>query len=609
MTIQKKSKIVCNFLWYIIIIVALSIVSASIYDPYSVKRGNEEGVIWLDANVIEQPVEFVNTDHLAVIFLTSNDDLYRSQNIFCIEIYKPQQKEPINTFEISLNSLRKNDWNLKHIFINNLSGKFLIKFSLKKFDDGNIGLLLTSGNQPIKLEHAIINGLEKSQFVQFSYKNFSYLIFGAFLLFYSCLFLIILLFYYSIILFARKQIHSKSNNYMSLLFFCFINMFYFIKYFDNLNANDNWINSYFLPNFADGGIRKSFIGTIYQLFISETVYKKDLLLVYHCTFIMLVITCLIIFRLFTKSASVNKIGNSLILLYAAFPFSISFYFVNYGRVDEYLLMLFAFSVILIYYNKALLVFILTTTAITIHQRYIFTIYPCLLIIMLFNYNSNKSLKNLFSIVLNILIPGIIGYYVQFISKVDYQSLGDYMSVLNQRAKDFSVVEAFVSCEFFLPTSENAYIYGILDQKEFYCRLNLILFLSLISPILYSIMGMLYRLAKRKKLYFFAILTVILAVVPMFMTISDYGRIMTEFSFAVFILLLFMINKNNNFRLSFFAYIRYLKHTYGRYITLFVAMYFIFLGIGRRLYIDPDIVVLLRGFINNLYLDFYDNILS
>lgn len=546
-------KIRLGLIFLFIVSIVISYLLATVNSPYDIIRGGDEVVIKLDRGiVIEQGLYFKNSSNIRMNFL-AYDDLSD-----CSDLIHFFLKESNLSFDLPVSYLRRG-WSLHKVkFPSNLPDGFstlqISQDHIKGDNKCSVGVLLTSGAQKINLPYVKVNdGTERKSFLHLSYKIYSKSLFCIYLFaFFTVSFLTI---------FFKRTILNFLAKYWGFCLFLFVVIVNFIYCYPKFTTNNGWISAYWLPDFfKDGVLRKALVGSIYGFF-HDYVDGKDLIWGYHILFLFLIVclSCCFVYLLRFQSGSKNFISNLLICIYILSQGSVLYFISNngyeYGRVDELLISLFAISIICFHNSKfSYCIFVLSSLAILTHQRYVFTLYPGVFFIFMCKLLLDKDKRYFIPFMLNICIPCLLTIYVQFFSQIN-MSLEKYLSIVDSRT-NLNYIKLFFNLEYFMPTSENAYIFGSLDQVRFRCQLSLIFLFIPFIPFIVCLLNRFQSFNKSKLTIFFYSLLPIFSLF-MFYTTSDYGRVWNELlimMIVVFIVITshYLVIPDNIFNCSYFA---------------------------------------------------------
>ena len=224
---------------------------------------------------------------------------------------------------------------------------------------------------------------------------------------------------------------------------------------------------------------------------------------------------------------------------------------------------------------------ISIVAILSHQIYIFVFYPAIFGLFLYRIFVKQEKRQIVPALLNCGLPGLFGLYVQFFGKIKLP-YEEYMELLKTRT-NLPIVEAMVSGEYYISFAENTYIYGLLDQKIGFNRIYLELTVVLLVPFLVFLIEFWKEACTYHSKKVCKIIHIYLALLPtisilMFLTISDYGRVMTMLVFEEAFLILFLVKLDPRVYGQAFQniYDRW-KGKFGPYHTIIMCIYMLLFG--------------------------------
>jgi len=486
-----------------------------------------------------------------------------------------------------------------------------------------VSILFTSGTQDLPIESVVYGG----ETIDGMYCCLQYGFFPvrAFLISSAIVFAIIAI-AYLLFLIIRKSVKKYAVIYAYL---AVLVIRYVINIGNSLRASelDSWITTPWIINYGDGFVSKALPGTILSLF-TDYISKNLLNVIFHIIFILACVVLCIVMKKLIDIAEERKMNcsdhlidgiNLLLLAYAVGPLSLATYFRQWGRFDVILIICFLVSILIfLYTDKPRLTFIITALsviAILSHQMYIFVLYPTVFCIFLYFIMIRRDRRYVWPFVTNLFIPAGFGFYVQFLGKIN-MPLEDYLAVLQDRT-DTTILSTMVDGEYYLSGSDNVFSFGTLDIHHFNDGLSLALMIVLMIPILYFLWrvwkGAIHNAAgetikiggktiSAKIIYTAIAIIPFIAPVFMFLTISDYGRVLTMFAAGetMLIAVLSVIDRNY-MEPAFTNTIGYYNEKYGKWYFTGLLVYLVSLSTCTSLLI-PEVMQRTTTDINNWMLD-------
>ncbi|MGN0894332.1 MAG: hypothetical protein ACI4ND_04980 [Succinivibrio sp.] len=583
------------------------------------------GLCFCTTNIPYNPVRAPMKDH--TVELRNADKLtqkFQGKNVFGIHIgilsdyelhtsgiVKISLSNENNQCEkyISLRDLRNKSWHdIKIPFsiseIRKISDKYYnLTFEMINFGNNDKLIFLLNDNpQRIKTYPVVINSntLDGST-LQFSY---SFLNVELFLLF-SILCFIALITCKTIFCSDKVRVFIK-NNFILTGYFLLI-IISILKYYHVItDYKEGWKSAPYLVNYHDAGfVSKALPGTILRL-ITDNV-SGHLLICIYITIALVAITLVGWFLNFVlKNTALNykKTISLVLVFYLIWPMNILGYFTSgsIGRVDLILLICFLISLILIKTQKIFCLYaisLFSIIAILCHQLYVFTYYP--FIFLLLTYFTITNFKNYWKILIfNILAPALVTIKIQFFGTPSVE-FNELISLINSHSL-VPVLDTAVWADHYMPTAENIYVFGFLDRQLGKNLQYFVFGLLLLLPyfiILLDLLKKVYLQSTYKKLFILATFCPVIAVLPMYISISDYGRIILEqFNGLYFTILLLVMLFPDLWLTSIKDLVTSIYHKYG-YASLILFFYPIVLGRIAIWAIFPDVGKNIVEQINNL----------
>ena len=298
----------------------------------------------------------------------------------------------------------------------------------------------------------------------------------------------------------------------------------------------SYINGCYVIDYSYGFGSRLVIGSLMHLLFGEVVGAKQAYgFVVFCLVLLSVLFAMFVGTVYRKVN--DKKGKIAIVFLTVFylmsPASPEYLWTweNFGRLDTYLYIL---TLIIMFvtlkvnnqYVKYGLYLMLGILAIAIHQIYIFLFFPTLFVIMVHDIWEEKFSKK--QIVLSVGVMAILCctfLYMQLFSGIYYNDLNTLMAQLNQHA-DFYVDKGTMETEYFWEFKDHI-IKNMLPELPHHLKYGFILF-SMLIPIWGLYLWIWHKTIKLtenklKKWKYRIMLASVLAYVPVFSFMNDWGR--------------------------------------------------------------------------------------
>lgn len=551
-----KKKVLIQFF----LSLAIGLIFALQLSPVSIVRGGNEGVFDLyDGATIEQEIKLKNGNEIYINVLNklSSDDHYYLNNNSQIRV-TIEQGTKSKTYPIDLSAIRTGwSWIFSNTQMSLFDDGFVtVKFSTINIDkDHNIGFLFTSGKQKYSIGNVKYNGKTVSEMFCFlAYDSFS---FNSF--FVASIFAFVGLSVLSLLFALRHALYSNFIKYFPIYVYVLLltyNYFSAIYLHYSDIGNDGWISTPWLISYFDYGlVPKAFPGTLLSVF-KDHISKHTLFTVFNLSFVFTNVLLCYLFKVIISKVQEDKllriIVNSLLILYICSPFSFICYVNTLGRLDILCAMFFIINLItLLRINnrkvQATIIAICSSAAILCHQMYIFCLYPVLFSILLYRVWVQGDKSSILPLVTHVVIPGIVGVVVQFYAKMNLP-IDVVIEQLSSNNSAF-VLPAMIDADYYLPIHENLFVYGYLDSHTWLRMPQLIIFVFLLSPIMYVYFKVASCMVNVESNRYNRIKQLLILLIPLFATfpwiyvISDVNRIMLLFALEYTALLVVLLVLN------------------------------------------------------------------
>ena len=295
----------------------------------------------------------------------------------------------------------------------------------------------------------------------------------------------------------------------------------------------SWTTAWYAMDYSLGLDSRLLIGSLLRLIYPDFLdVQAAYSFVFFATILLLILlSCVLGYALRKSEKEPFKKGLLyLVILYLICPGSPAYLWSleNYGRLDLYLLIFTAVSIV-IYYKvnhlmlRLILVTLMGVMAISTHQVFMFIFFPLLFTIYLDSI-SEKGAKTIHKIIAGLCILSLAGLflYFQFFSGINVGSLEELVSLLTGRT-NLPIHDIALNYEYF--TSFTASVYDLmLNELSERIRYGIIT-LFLLTP-LWVVYGYLWiQILKQKGArykYIFFLLSQ-LCFLPAFLLTIDWGR--------------------------------------------------------------------------------------
>lgn len=340
----------------------------------------------------------------------------------------------------------------------------------------------------------------------------------------------------------RKLRRKYSLKLMKIEYFvCILFIGAFIYYLPKPNELHSFcVIPYFLTyelGFISRGLMGSILGFFFPYLSIKTLwYIIGILLVG-----LIILTCYYCKRITEVTAEEHK--NSMFFLIFVFcvnPASIAFlfYWGNYGRMDMYMIsILLCSSLLIVKNNKLFLVPILCVIGLLIHQGFMFSYFPAILLLLFYASVIRKDIKTKVALGLTLSIACVLFLYLQFLGKINNFSYEQVLEFVAQRTDYIGLSnETMIKLEYFTPIFSFIPMYVIPALKK--NIIKIIITLILIAPLIYIffVIWKSFICDKKKKIWIFYPCFIIFATVPKFVLTVDYGRDLASIIISFFVLI-------------------------------------------------------------------------
>lgn len=324
---------------------------------------------------------------------------------------------------------------------------------------------------------------------------------------------------------------------------------YFIVYVPQLQEMHGFcITPYFLRYNDFGFISRGFMGSIVGLFFPYLTLRN----------LWWIIACFILLSIFLVSWFCGKIANEtieghtkainfLVILFCINPASIAFlfYWGNYGRMDLYMIFILIITSYLVIKNKCLwLIPCLCAVGLMIHQGFVFSYFPTILLLLFYRYIIEKRNCHLVIFAMTLVCSSALFLYLQFAGKMNGFSYEEVIQIL-MRHTDYTGLahDEMVKLEYFTPVLDFVPLYVLKSLKINIIKIIIILFL--ISPMIGIIIKIwkFFINEKGKKWILFPVF-VLVATLPKFILTVDYGRDFASIVISLFVLVFSLYAMND-----------------------------------------------------------------
>ena len=297
----------------------------------------------------------------------------------------------------------------------------------------------------------------------------------------------------------------------------------------------DWCSTPYALNYSLGLGSRFFIGSVVRLL---TPYLTMPFLHYFICGSLLALFALLAFFFgecvrslqrntgFTRTDEADVTAFALIALYLASPASPAYLFheKNFGRLDIYF---FIFTLISLFLSRTLnmryLIILLSVISVATHQVYVFTLFPLIFGVLLYNmYENDFDKRSVILFSFTVILTSLAFVYFQFYSKISATSVSGVFA--------FTFKHARVPIN--LTMIEYEYFRGIADHAHWFVNQDRLarglVAMALISPLLIMITfifiySFICSESKMLKFIFIVYLSLPLMSIPAFALTVDWGR--------------------------------------------------------------------------------------
>lgn len=342
------------------------------------------------------------------------------------------------------------------------------------------------------------------------------------------------------------------------LFFLIISYFFaktLTIYLPLFEHSDHYIFTSYALSYDNGFNSRFFIGSLFDFFFDVVSYKNVRLFVIYTIGVLIVLTSFLITKLLIKGIELkNKIIIVICISFIFLPSSITYLFnyANFARLDLFWVLITVFIILTSKFKfMNYLIMPLVSIAILIHQGFVFTYFPIILTIQIYNffkYKSDKFYK--WNLILTILTSGCLFLYLQL-----------FTSNITDFSKFISNVQSKASFGINTNMLEYEYIYSLQDHFWKFWRptikallIRTIEVIPIIIPNVLFFPYLWFKLSKNSKelklFYLFLFISPFFAL-PLFILTVDWGRWYAALLNVQFLIVLFLIYNNEESILAFF----------------------------------------------------------
>ncbi len=348
-----------------------------------------------------------------------------------------------------------------------------------------------------------------------------------------------------------KAIYNIIKYEMFIFSFLLIELVLKIPGIDHLNP---WVTTSYAMTYDLGFSSRLLMGSL----IKVVVPFLSVQILYGIILMSLILlsgfTAVLIGRVIrTADIGAKNLVIVLAILFLASPGSVSFLFgwTNFGRFDTYLILLTLLCIaIMANPKRSFLVPFICILAVAIHQVFIFTYFPIILAIMLYEiYESKWNKSRAMEAAITIVGTCSLFFYFQFASRLrlnDPEGVADFIRARSDIPIDTKMIDA----EFFQDASYHIRTFVMPTMEELMARLATAgLTLLLLLPLILFIAWLWRDIFKNTKdptqcLILKMMLTMQIAILPAFILTTDYGRWFAALLIGQFCLLFYLIFRNN-----------------------------------------------------------------
>jgi len=240
--------------------------------------------------------------------------------------------------------------------------------------------------------------------------------------------------------------------------------------FSNFNKYvPSWNSTQYLLAYQYGFRSRFLLGTIIRFFTPYLSATSLLFIVYISAIFLIILVSVMLGKLIKKADDSYKIALiSSIGIFLASPGSISYLFndANFGQLETFILIFTIIIITIIVKNKYLLFIpIFTFLSIITHQAYMFTYFPLVFGLLLFeSYNQNRKVNYVISLIFTTLITITSFLYIQLSPKiVSFKT--------SLEAENFLLNRTNISLNIFMIELE--YFYTVFEHWNLFVFRNLI----------------------------------------------------------------------------------------------------------------------------------------
>ena len=212
-----------------------------------------------------------------------------------------------------------------------------------------------------------------------------------------------------------------------------------------------WQASQWVVSYEESGvIPRAFIGTIMRTIFTE-ISLSHIWLAAGCVFLLYLATLIFVFE---KCLISEKYGlSTVVLLYTLMPVSAGYYLSQaiFARFDLVLFLLACFSVFFIRKDRVFpLVFVplLSLLGVLIHESYLVLYFPLTLSLLAFRCFSLVGTGRLFRIMALVSSVLCVTIYLLFVGRGPAFSLPEYILLIQQYAKDFTIESDMIRMQYY-----------------------------------------------------------------------------------------------------------------------------------------------------------------
>lgn len=341
----------------------------------------------------------------------------------------------------------------------------------------------------------------------------------------------------------------KSYCQLELLFLAILGQ-YFLAYLPTWGDLHDWCATPYFLTYDFGFISRGLVGSILKLFFPYLSARLLFVIIGSCLLMLCLVTAVFLGRAvrFSEPDSRDFVFY-LALLFCINPGSVAFLFswVNYGRLDLFLILITLAASLCIQKGSLVPVPFLAGAGVMIHQVYVFLYFPTLLLLLIYHgWGEKKSRRIQLITIFTLLLVTILFAYLQIYGKISSDNSAAVLQVITSRT-DAVISARMIDFEYFLPLSEH--LHQLVWPSIKINSLKMLVVLVLLAPLIYIFFSLWRQTIKNastavaKAIYWAMALNFFMAV-PVFLLTIDWGRWLAAIIICQFVLLFSLISQGD-----------------------------------------------------------------